>query len=116
MSSEHCETPIIYFGVFLEHETRDNEITARNSGGEDADPREGTFQGQLTFTVEGVAYQLPVHQILRVIHRHPGEIAERRVHQIEVIPHPAHTGVRVKACDDGITQLRPRSQREQSKT
>ena len=91
-------------------------LVVADGGGEDAYPREGTLQGQLTLAVEGVAYQFPVHQVLRVIHRHPGEIAERRVHQIEVIPHPAHAGVGVKACNDGITQLRPRGQREQSKT
>ena len=75
-----------------------------NGGRINAQPRRSTLQGQLTLTVEHVADELPVHQVLGVIDGHAREILERGIDQIEVIAYTTNRRIGVIAWNDGITQ------------
>ena len=87
-------------------------LMVANRRGIDAQPGVSSFQRQLTLTVEHITDQLPIDQVLGVIDGYTRERTEGRVHQIEVIPYPAHAGVGVITGNNGITQLCPRGQRE----
>jgi hypothetical protein len=45
-----------------------------------------------------MAYLLPMNKIFTVIDRKSGEILKRGGRHIEIIPHPANTGIGIKAA------------------
>ena len=76
-----------------------------DGGSIDALPRSSSLQRQLTFTIQHIAYLLPIDQILGMIDGNTWKILERRIDQIVVITHPANGGVWMIAWDNGIAQL-----------
>ena len=68
----------------------------------DTQPRGSILQRQLRLAGEHVAYLLPVLQVAGMIERNARKILERRIHQIEIVVHPADAGVRMIAGDNGI--------------
>lgn len=51
---------------------------------------------------QDVADLFPLHQVGAVEDRYAREVLEARIHQVEVVAHPADRGIRVEAGNDGI--------------
>ena len=80
-------------------------VVIAEGGGIDARPRRGAVERQLRGPAEDVAYLLPMDEVGGVIKRHAGEVLERRVHQIVVVPHTADGRVGMEAGDDGVRDI-----------
>ena len=62
----------------------------------------GAFQVNLRGARQTVAHLFPVHKVFRMEHRHPREVLERAVDEIEVVARPAYARVGMKAWQHGI--------------
>ena len=68
----------------------------------DAIPHADVLQAGLRGTCDAVADLLPVDQVLAVMDRHAGEIAERAVHHVVIVAHAAHARIGVEARQDRV--------------
>jgi hypothetical protein len=52
--------------------------------------------------MESISNQVPIYKIFAVMNRKPGEIFERRINNIIIIPNPANRWVWITAWDNGV--------------
>lgn len=74
-----------------------HSVIVTKRGGEDSRTGSRAFQRQLAVTSKYVTYLTPMDKILAFIDGHTWEVLERRVNQVERVPHPTDTGVGMEA-------------------